>query len=343
VQWLLVGQCGMSEAVAPRPRLAISVLLGVLAGWFSYLNTSRPEPRDFTAVWRTARAILDHQDPAAVSRTVFYPLPSILGGVPWALIPTVDEANALFMMCSAAAFAWALMEHGYAPLLGFFAAGMAFAAEVVQWTPIFAGAYALAPLSVFLVVKPHMGLPIFLARPSWWPVGGAVVVTCAAFVIDPAWITHWREGMAIGGAHLGPAQRGFPYSPPILLPGGAVALLAILRWRRPEARLLVALACVPQSLLLYETVPLALVPRTVREASVFTGLSYIVLWYLIRGRPYADIAEFAVAGGRMYALLLYIPLTIMVLRRPNAGRIPRWVEARIVRWPAWARGMGDPS
>src|SRR5204862_7915717 len=185
---------------------------------------------------------------------------------------------------------------GWGTLLGFFSASMYFASEVVQWTPLHAGAYVLAPLGVFLVVKPHTGLALFLARPSWWAVGSAIACTAVAFVIDPAWIAHWRGFLALGNAHLGSSPTGFPYSAPVLLPGGALALVAVTRWRRPEARLLVALACAPQSLYLYETVPLFLVPRTFRETAVLVALSYVVIMLLISGGPYPDHARVALAS-----------------------------------------------
>ena len=76
-------------------------------------------------------------------------------------------------------------------------------------------------------------------------------------------------------------------------------LLAILRWRRPEARLLIALACVPQSMLLYETVPLFLVPRTFRESALLVALSYVALRAVAYGGPYPDVAHYALASGRV--------------------------------------------
>src|SRR4029079_16871833 len=106
---------------------------------------------------------------------------------------------------------------------------------------------------------------------------------------------------------------------PALLPGGFTVLLALTRWRRPEARLLVALACVPQSLLVYETVPLALIPRGWKEACAFTALSYLVLWWL--PSPEYSFPEFALSSGRLSTLLLYLPCGLMVLRRPNEGTI----------------------
>lgn len=326
-----------------RLRLLVSVALGLLAGLIShFFATTQAKPRDFWTMWSAARALLHGQDPYVAVPGVFYPLPGIIAASPFAIVPTAPGANGLFMAVSAAMFAWALLGNGPGAWLGFFSAGMLFAVEVVQWTPLHASAYALAPLGIFLIVKPHTGLPIFLARPSWWAVGGALVCVAAAFAIDPAWLTHWRASMAFGGAHLGTSATGYPYSAPVLLPGGFLALLALARWRRPEARLLAALACVPQSLYLYDTVPLALVPRGVRQSAVFTVLSYVVLLYLIRGRPWSSYPAMAVAGGEMYTLLLYVPLTLMVLARPNEGSIHPWLERRIASWPGWLRGAASP-
>ena len=56
----------------------------------------------------------------------------------------------------------------------------------------------------------------------------------------------------------------------LTLRGGALVLLALLKWRRPEARLLAATACVPHTLLPDETLPLFLVPQTWLEACVFS-------------------------------------------------------------------------
>jgi hypothetical protein len=326
-----------------RLRLLMSVALGLLAGFGSRRSaTSQTVPRDFSTMWSAARALLHGQNPYAAVPGVFYPLPGIIAATPFALVSTVADANALFMAVSATLFAWALLGNGPGAWLGFFSAGMLFAVEVVQWTPLHASAYALAPLGVFLIIKPHTGLPIFLARPSWWAVAGGLMCLAAAFAIDPAWLAHWRASMAFGGAHLGTSAKGYPYSAPVLLPGGFVAVLALARWRRPEARLLAALACVPQSLYLYDTVPLALIPRGLRQSAVFTALSYVVLLYLIHGGPWPSFPAMAVAGGKAYSLLLYVPLTLMVLMRPNEGGIPTWLERRISSWPRWLRGVASP-
>jgi hypothetical protein len=45
----------------------------------------------------------------------------------------------------------------------------------------------------------------------------------------------------------------------------------------------------------------------------------------------------------MYTLLLYVPLTLMVLKRPNAGPMPLWIERRVASWPAWLRGRPEAA
>ena len=55
--------------------------------------------------------------------------------------------------------------------------------------------------------------------------------------------------------------------------GGPLILLALLRWRRPEARLLVALGCIPHTTMLYEALPLFLVARRWQEGVLLAALS----------------------------------------------------------------------
>jgi hypothetical protein len=43
-------------------------------------------------------------------------------------------------------------------------------------------------------------------------------------------------------------------------------------------------------------------------------------------------------SGQWLALAMYVPATIMVLRRPNEGDAPAWIERAIAGWPAWLKG-----
>jgi hypothetical protein len=310
----------------------------MVAAFVTYMHAVMdPVPRDFSLLRFATQVALRGGNPYVAIPGLEYPLPGLVLLAPWTLLPDA-LGSALFTFVGATAFAWALMANGYASLLGFFSPGMLFAAQVGQYPPLFAGAFAIAPLGVFLIAKPHVGLATFVARPSWWPVVSAVTCTTIAFALLPNWISDWRAALALVGAHVSGGSGAFPYTAPVLLPGGLFVLLAITRWRRPEARLLVALACVPQSMLLYETVPLALVPRGWRQASLYLVMGHLIWRYLLAQNPWPVRAEYVTASGTLYTLFILLPLTAMVLRRPNEGRIPANVERAIARWPAWMRG-----
>src|SRR5439155_104266 len=85
---------------------------------------------------------------------------------------------------------------------------------------------------------------------------------------------------AVADAHVrGPLYYPLPalvaLAPPRRRPGGFLMPAALLRWRRPEGRLLAALCCVPHVTTLYETLPLFLVPANRYQAYLLLALSYV--------------------------------------------------------------------
>jgi hypothetical protein len=325
-------------SVPRRRRSALSVLGGVVAGLVTLQKSLHAGyPRDFGQVWFAARAILHGQNPYPLVGPhlaydwpwpLLYPLPAGVIAIPFAPLPLM-AACVLFSALAGAAFAWALLEYGYGPLFGLVSGSLHFAAETGQWSPLFAGAVVVPWLSLFLVAKPTIGLATFVARPSWWAVLGGIVFGGVAFVLQPTWLHDWLAAVRANNAAWAPDQ---PYQIPLLAPGGVLVLLAVLRWRRPEARLLAVLACVPQTPLLYETVPLFLVPRTFWQSAALVGLSYAVHYGTIAIVSPAGLRpEHMTMSGRLIVLLLYLPCTIMVLRRPNEGVVPAWLERRLRR------------
>jgi hypothetical protein len=299
-----------AAAVPFRARLTLSVTLGVELGLAAYLRALKG-PQDFDQVWFAARAWLAGHDPYALIGPgrafewvfpLFYPLPASIAVTPLAPLPA-PWADAVFFAIGAAFFAWALMQHGYPPLLGMVSVSMFSAVTSIQWSPLLAASFVVAPLGVFAVAKPTIGAALFLARPNRWTLFGGAVLLTAAFVSQPGWFSAWRSGFT----------PGLHFGAPVLQPGGFVALIGLLRWRRPEARLLMALACVPQTLVLYEALPLFLVPRTLGEAAV-----------LLLASDMAQMVEAIVSGGAITKggaglWFLYLPAALMVLRRPNVA------------------------
>jgi hypothetical protein len=200
----------------------------------------------------------------------------------------------------------------------------------------------LPALGIFFAAKPTVAAAYFVARPSWWPIVGGVVLVAIAFAVQPTWIADWRQAVEWNSALWAHSPH---FRAIVTVPGGVVALLALLRWRRPEARLVAALACVPLTPSPYETVPLFLVPRTAGEAALLSAASFAVQFRLDAVTPtlVSDRAKFEVVA-RLLAWVMYPLATAMVLRRRNEGDVPAWIERRIADWPVWLRGVrGSPQ
>jgi hypothetical protein len=161
-------------------------------------------------------------------------------------------------------------------------------------------------LSVFWVCKPGIGLALWCGYPSRWAVIGGVVLLAVSFIVMPTWLMEWRKSL------------GSPvHAPPLLRPGGALLLLALLRWRRPEARMLAALCCAPHVTTLYETVPLFLIPANRYQAYLLLVLSYIAAVAQVWLAPTGWLLEQVQGRWPALLLLLYLPALVMVLLRPN--------------------------
>lgn len=316
----------LAATVVPRRhRIAIAIVAGLVCGAVTaQKNHLFPFPRDFGQVWFAARMLLHGTNPYPLVGPhlaydwpwpLLYPLPAGVIAIPFAPLP-LPWASVAFMALVGAAFGWALSAHGYGPIFGLFSASVHYAAETAQWSPLFAAATVVPWLGMFFIAKPTIGAAMFVARPSWWPVLGAVVFGGIAFLVVPTWPRDWLDAVHRNNQAWLPHH---PYQIPALLPGGFLVLLALTRWRRPEARMLVALACVPQTPLQYEAVPLLLIPRTFWQSALLVGLSYAQhqTLQLITPEHGTPQPEYMDMSGMLVVLFLYLPCTLMVLRRPN--------------------------
>src|SRR5207249_4570115 len=116
-----------------------------------------------------------------------------------------------------------------------------------------------AGLAWLVRAKPNVGLAIVLASGSVRALlvatlGGGLLVI-ASLLVFPGWPAEWLN--TLWTAH--------HMSPPVARLGGPLLLLALLRWRQPEARLLAVLACVPQTPCFYEALPVLICARGLRE------------------------------------------------------------------------------
>ena len=333
-----------TPAAHQRSRLIVSLLVGLISGHVVLLRTPYfGTPRDLVQFWFASRTLLHGGNPYALigpGRALdygwpfVYPLTSAVAVFPLSGL-TSTWACAVFAGVGGACFAWALMASGYASLLALASVCYWHAVFIVQWSPLLAASVVLAPLAFFLAVKPTVGLAYFVARPSWWAIVGAVVLTATSFALDPHWVAQWRDAVSRA---LAVAKHGFPYHVPLFKPGGILVLAALTRWRRPEARLLVALACVPHTPLPYDLLPLFLIPRGWWQSASLVVMSYVMWWLVSRPELPPDFYQTVIEYARASIPCMYLPCTLMILRRKNAGPLASWLERRAARWPSWLRG-----
>jgi hypothetical protein len=164
-----------------------------------------------------------------------------------------------------------------------------------QWAPIITAAVLLPNLLPLALAKPSIGIAAFASRPSWRGGVASVVVLAASFAVLPTWPLDW---LAAVRQHAGVL--------PLFNVGGPLLLLAAVRWRAWQARLLLAMACAPQ--LPYDVLPVLLVARTFKQQVVLTLCS----WLSVFTWPYAVVLHHNDWMGWLVAWI-YLPALVMVL------------------------------
>jgi hypothetical protein len=268
---------------------------------------------DFAHPWIAARALFGHTSPYQAvydayppyGRFFLYPLPAALITSVVAWLP-LHAAAGVAVGVVTALLAYAVTASAFWPLLMFISAPALRIPDSVQiWAPLFTAGAITTPLLGLIAAKPHVGLPAIAYQNRVRPVAVATAVGLAlaglSFLVYPHWLAEWWQVLQA-------APQTNSFRPPILNPVGALAALAVLRWRRPEARLLLASAVLPQSPYFYDQVPLLLVPGSRFEMLVFAAISQVA----------AALAPTDVAGRRWYMIIgLYLPALAMILVRKN--------------------------
>ncbi|HET7552206.1 MAG TPA: hypothetical protein VFK04_13020 [Gemmatimonadaceae bacterium] len=329
----LPGVAATGDILAPRvepsrrARIIAALAIGLASALFTAFVFARPGAAPDFAVWyHGARLMLSGANPYHLplssaawpfDEPLYYPLPAAILTIPLAWL-SLPLAGALFMGISGGLLAWLVSRDGLWRLWLFGTASYFMACKVGQWSPLIAVG-ALLPAAGFLAaMKPNLGLAALAYRPSWRAMLGCAAVGLVSFAVLPSWLTDWHANTTALVGH----------SPPILTFGGPILLLALLRWRRPEARLLLVMACVPQLLFWADQLPLFLIPRTRREMNAFFLINSAAcfVWYV----RWASNPAYVLAAEPYVFWGTYIPCLVLVLRRPNEGELPDWIE-RLLR------------
>lgn len=299
-----------------RARLAAALAVAAAAGLYAGVClATRGVASDFEVWWHAARLLARGVDPYLLGPGaaewpfdgwLFYPLPALFFTLPVAGLP-MPVAGAALLAAAAGALAWALTAHGWWRLWLLASPGFIMALKVGQWSPLLTAAALLPALGAFAAVKPTLGLAALAYRADPRAVLLAGGTLALSVLVLPAWPREWLANLAHVGGHPAPA---FTWA-------GAPLLLALLRWRRPEARLLAAMACVPQLLFFADQLAVGLVARSAREAKLLSGcgMAAWALWFATvdpRAAYVPAAAPWVLAG-------VYLPALTLVLLRPNAA------------------------
>jgi hypothetical protein len=329
----------MNVGAASRSHaLFVALLVGGLLGWWTYsrlIPGTVPFAIDFTYPWRAAGHLAAGRDPYqhmppgpyAQSGPFLYPLPAAIMALPVARF-SAAVAGAVFFGLSSALLTYALAREAWWKLTLLASPAFVLCYLNIQWAPIIMAGALLPALGWVAAAKPNLGMIAFVYRPRW-----SMILLGAAFVvISLVWIPRWpSEGLA----HVRMQQS--PHQSAVVWPLGFIGLLGLLRWRTAEGRTLVATTIIPLSSLPYDHLFLWLTARTWRESVVLTVTGWIAYIVVLATAPH-DLTKRPELVQLILVIGIYLPATVIVLRRPNAGTVPKWLERRSGVLPRWLRG-----
>ena len=311
-------------------RLAAAASIATAAATLAFFEPSTGEPAtDFDQIMFAAKALLHGANPYALMGPgkvysndfpLLYPITSPVAVLPLGFVSSAT-ATVIFVWVSAALLVYGATRDGWFLTPMFISSAFIYAARRGQWSPALTSAWFLPWMGWVLAAKPNIGLAMFASASSLrmmkYAIIGALVLGGVGLVLAPTWPRDWL-------AQLSQARHVVA---PVTQPGGFLVLLALLRWKRPEARLLVALACVPHTMFWYELLPLMVIPATFNESVVFALVSTtgLVFEQVLLSRGIHGTALLRDFNAIMIAVA-YLPATAMVLRRPNTGQLP-WARA----------------
>jgi hypothetical protein len=315
LRWFHGGQrrSGVQAAVSHRLLslvLALAFVLGsrlLLFAWMPDRNS------DFDPLYYAAAHLVRGESPYPLATQSFpYPLPAVLLAVPFTAI-ALGLARPIFDVLVGWAFGYALWRYrGPYALLALVSGAYLFAMGSGQTTPLLVAASLVPALGFLLAVKPNTGASLLIARPSWMAVLGVGLFVALSLVVLPSWPRDWWMAL----------PQTSELVPPILRPFGFVLLLAALRWRSPEGRLILATALIPQTTLPYELVSLALIPANRLEMLIFAAGGWIAV-AAADGSLLSHSLDWKATGWLVTLCAGYLPMLYLVLRRQSGPRIEK--------------------
>jgi hypothetical protein len=292
-----------------RHRLLVAAVIGlvIFAGSALYRPYTTSPAADMSWPLCAARAYLSGADPYEPPCYIFYngywqaTMWPTAAYVTLPFLPLGNLAASAVFGVASALLAYGILREGPAWRLLIFTSAVYWQAfKWLQWSPLIAAVALLPWLMPLVLVKPHIGLAVFLYRFSWRRALACLAVVALTLLIDPTWpLRWWSTATTYNG-----------YIPMLVLPLGPLLLLALSRWRTDQGRLLLLMAVVPQRAS-YDQTALWFIPQTLIEMLFLSFLSW---------------ASLIVFDAPTSVLIIYVGALALVLYRPLYARFSR--EAR---------------
>jgi len=290
---------------AMRKRITVAIIIGTVSGifcWFLMKHTHQGAA-DFGWAIHLAQRLLAGQNPYD-TQLEQYPLTAAVFALPFVRLQP-EIAAGTFYGISSALLAFGLTRKNFGRLRVFLAFPYWAGALSVQWMPIIAASAFFPLLLPVTMMKPQVGLPVFLTRLSRRGLLACIAVAALTFVLLPRWPRLW-----LGQAHY------YQHFIPLLVFPGPFLLLALLRYRDRDAWLLLLSSIMPQRWF-FDAFTLWLIPKSrwqILLTAVFSWGAGVWRWY---HQP-ANFTEV----GRAAVLFLYLPMLLVILgRRPPAANL----------------------
>ncbi|MEI7644786.1 MAG: hypothetical protein WCJ55_10940 [Chloroflexales bacterium] len=303
-----------TKGVPARARIGIALALGFASAALCYLRLAGGGvlAADFTWAWRGAQMLTTGQNPYALIRPegaypfndfLYYPLPALLIAMPFAWL-SGPVAGATFIGLSSGLLCWGLLREGTHRLILFASPPYLYALITVQWSPLITAAALLPNLAFALSAKPNLGLAVLAAYPE----RRRLLLFGAAVAVSLLVLPNWPVDL------FGRISSHLNFTP-LISWYGPILLLALPFWRTASARLLLALAVMPQRLL-YDQLPLWLIPQTFRQLLLLTLASWAGV-----------LLGLALGWGEAALVSSYLP-TLGCMLWGRRAQIYAWVRRR---------------
>ena len=314
-----------------RAAIATAVGIGSAAYLAVFIRQTPGYRGDFDHLYAAARYVIAGKNPYRLIGPgalfnnrfpLYYPLPAVLVLTPLTLVP-LPAARLIFVAIVGSLFGFAVASlrstrWRYLILLSreYFEC-----VTLAHWTPLFYAMWFIPALNVAAIAKPTIGAAMVTARATraalaWAVVGGAALLALSLF-LQPGWIGSWW-------AVVNTADH---FSSPLLRPGGFLLLAALLRWRVPEGRLLLALSLPPQTPSFYDPLLLFLVARKTIDFGFLVAMGWLAQLATGFFGPFLTMRSAIALLGKLSVWFLYLPALIVVLARPRQPRSTDWAGA----------------